>query len=80
MRDGPAQAGAYGNITFNSNMPVLTNLIWSKMATKFVNQAAYTLIQITETGGGGDITFDHTDKIDFIDSLKFVVKAPTVFS
>lgn len=80
LRDGPAQAGAYGNITFNSNMPVLTNLIWSKMATKFVNQAAYTVIQITETGGGGDITFDHTDKIDFIDSLKFVVKAPTVFS
>lgn len=80
LRDGPSQAGAYGNITFNSNMPVLTNLIWSKIATKFVNQAAYTVIQITETGGGGDITFDHTDKIDFIDSLKFVVKAPTVFS
>lgn len=80
LRDGPSQTGAYGNITFNSNMPVLTNLIWSKIATKFVNQAAYTVIQITETGGGGDITFDHTDKIDFIDSLKFVVKAPTVFS
>lgn len=31
-------------------------------------------------GGGGDITFDHTDKIDFIESMKFVVKAPTVFS
>lgn len=80
LRDGPSLTGAYGNITFNSNMPVLTNLIWSKIATKFVNQAAYTVIQITETGGGGDITFDHTDKIDFIDSLKFVVKAPTVFS
>ena len=80
LRDGPSLTGAYGNITFNANMPVLTNLIWSKIATKFVNQAAYTVIQITETGGGGDITFDHTDKIDFIDSLKFVVKAPTVFS
>lgn len=80
LRDGPSQAGAYGGITFNANMPVLTNLIWSKTATKFVNQAAYTVIYITETGGGGDITFDHTDKIDFIDSLKFVIKAPTVFS
>ena len=80
LREGPTQTGSYGNITYNSNMPVLTNLIWSKMATKFVNQAAYTVINITETGGGGDITFDHTDKIDFIDSLKFVIKAPTVFS
>lgn len=78
--DFPAMVNAYGVRTYNTNMPVLTNLIWSKLATKFVNQAAYTVINITETGGGGDITFDHTDKIDFIDSLKFVIKAPTVFS
>ena len=80
VRSGPPQTGSYGSISYNSDMPVLTNLIWSKLATKFVNQAAYTVINITETGGGGDITFDHTDKIDFIDSLKFVIKAPTVFS
>ena len=80
LREGPTILGAYGTISYNSNMPVLTNLIWSKLGAKYVNQAAYTVINITETGGGGDITFDHTDKIDFIDSLKFVIKAPTVFS
>ena len=78
--DNLTVAGSYGTKVFNANMPVLTNLIWSKNRNKFVNQAAYTVINITETGGGGDITFDHTDKIDFIDSLKFVIKAPTVFS
>ena len=61
-------------------MPVLTNTVWSVSKNKWVNQAGYTVIHITETGGGGDVTFDHTDKIDFIDSLKFIIKAPRVFS
>ena len=71
---------SYGTLTYNENMPVLTNSIWSAKSNKFVNQAGYTVIQISETGDGGDITFDHTDKIDFIDSLKFIIKAPTVFA
>lgn len=71
---------AYGDYTANPNMPVLTNSIWSATNSKWVNQAGYTAINISETGDGGDITFDHTDKIDFMDSLKFVIKAPTVFS
>ena len=64
----------------NTDMPVLTNAVWSVKADTFINQAGYTVIQISETGAGGDITFDHTDKIDFIDSLKFIIKAPTVFA
>ena len=71
---------SYGAYTPNPDMPVLTNSIWSNQAGKWVNQAGYTAIHITETGGGGDVTFDHTDKIDFIDSLKFIIKAPRVFS
>ena len=79
----PQTAGAnpnYGVYTPNPDMPVLTNSIWSKAGNKWVNQAGYTAIHITETGAGGDVTFDHTDKIDFIDSLKFIIKAPKVFS
>lgn len=75
-----ALTGAYGILTYNEDTPVLTNSIWSVKSNKFVNQAGYTVINISETGGGGDITFDHTDKIDFIDSLKFIIKAPTVFA
>lgn len=71
---------SYGAYTDNANMPVLTNSIWNETAGKWVNQAGYTAIHITETGLGGDITFDHTDKIDYIDSLKFIIKAPSVFS
>ena len=71
---------SYGDYTPNPDMPVLTNSIWSKAGNKWVNQAGYTAIHITETGAGGDVTFDHTDKIDFIDSLKFIIKAPRVFS
>ena len=71
---------AYGAYTDNPDMPVLTNTVWSVSKNKWVNQAGYTVIHITETGGGGDVTFDHTDKIDFIDSLKFIIKAPRVFS
>ena len=71
---------AYGTFTANADMPVLTNTVWSVRKNKWVNQAGYTVIHITETGGGGDVTFDHTDKIDFIDSLKFIIKAPRVFS
>ena len=84
VRRGAGIAGTnpvgIGALVTNENMPVLTNSVWSVGANKFVNQAGYTVINISETGGGGDITFDHTDKIDFIDSLKFVIKAPTVFS
>lgn len=72
--------GTYGDLFYNDDTPVLTNSIWSVKNNKFVNQAGYTVINISETGGGGDITFDHTDKIDFIDSLKFIIKAPTVFA
>ena len=75
-----AAAGSYGQEWYNEDMPVLTNSIWSVKNNKFVNQAGFTVIQISETGNGGDITFDHTDKIDFIDSLKFIIKAPTIFS
>ena len=71
---------SYGDYISNHDMPVLTNSIWSATNSKWVNQAGYTAINISETGDGGDITFDHTDKIDFMDSLKFVIKAPTVFS
>ena len=71
---------SYGDYISNHDMPVLTNSIWSSTNSKWVNQAGYTAINISETGDGGDITFDHTDKIDFMDSLKFVIKAPTVFS
>lgn len=71
---------SYGTYTPNLDMPVLTNSIWNVPANKWVNQAGYTAIHITELGGGGDVTFDHTDKIDFIDSLKFIIKAPRVFS
>lgn len=73
---------SYGALTANQNtdMPTLTNAVWSKNRGMFTNQAGYTVIRISETGGAGDITFDHTDKIDFIDSLKFIIKAPTVFA
>lgn len=84
-----APAGQIGTLNQNKDMAVLTNSIWKlpakssglpASAGKFVEQCGFTVINITETGGGGDITFDHTDKIDFIDSLKFVIKAPTVFA
>ena len=80
IRNRPSSANSYGDLIWNDSMAVLTNAVWSVKANKFVNQAGYTVIQISETGAGGDITFDHTDKIDFIDSLKFIIKAPTVFA
>lgn len=80
IRWRPADIKSYGGLLINTDTPVLTNSVWSVKAGKFVNQAGYTVINISETGGGGDITFDHTDKIDFIDSLKFIIKAPTVFA
>ena len=61
-------------------MPTLTNTIWSVSKEKTVNQAGYTALKISEVGGGGDLQFDHTDKIDYIDSLTIEIKVPTVFS
>lgn len=66
--------------TFCENMPTLTNTIWSVSKEKAVNQAGYTALKISEVGGGGDLQFDHTDKIDYIDSLTIEIKVPTVFS
>lgn len=64
----------------NENMATLTNSIWSVVKNKSVNQAGYTALKISEVGGGGDIQFDHTDKIDYIDSITIEIKVPTVFS
>lgn len=66
--------------SFCENMPTLTNTIWSVSKEKTVNQAGYTALKISEVGGGGDLQFDHTDKIDYIDSLTIEIKVPTVFS
>ena len=62
------------------DMPTLTNTIWSATKSKMVNQAGYTALQISEVGGGGDVQFDHIDKIDYIDSLTIEITVPTVFS
>lgn len=64
----------------NKNMPTLTNTIWSSVKGKNLLQAGYTAVSITEAGGGGDIIFDHTDKIEYIDSLTLKIKVPTVYS
>jgi len=61
-------------------MPTLTNSIWSSAKNKNLLQAGYTAVSITEAGGGGDIIFDHTDKIEYIDSLTLKIKVPTVYS
>lgn len=64
----------------NKNMPTLTNTIWSNVKGKNILQAGYTAVSITEAGGGGDVIFDHTDKIEYIDSLTLKIKVPTVYS
>lgn len=69
-----------GALTENTDMPTLTNSIYSKVKDKAVNQAGYTALQISAVGQGGDIQFDHVDKIDYLDSLTIEIKAPTVFS
>ena len=69
-----------GLLTENTDMPTLTNSIFSKAKNKAVNQAGYTALHISAVGQGGDIQFDHVDKIDYLDSLTIEIKAPTVFS
>ena len=73
-------ATGIGTLTENTDMPTLTNSIYSKTKDKAVNQAGYTALNISAVGQGGDIQFDHIDKIDYLDSLTIEIKAPTVFS
>lgn len=75
----PAATGI-GALTENTDMPTLTNSIFSKAKNRAVNQAGYTALYISAVGQGGDIQFDHVDKIDYLDSLTIEIKAPTVFS
>ena len=69
-----------GVLSENTDMPTLTNSIYSKAKDRAVNQAGYTALNISAIGQGGDIQFDHIDKIDYLDSLTIEIKAPTVFS
>lgn len=75
-----AAATGIGALTENADMPTLTNSIYSKVKDRAVNQAGYTALNISAVGQGGDIQFDHVDKIDYLDSLTIEIKAPTVFS
>ena len=76
----PSTGGGISGVVTNRDMPTLTNSIWSNTKDKSVYQAGYTAVSITEAGGGGDIIFDHTDKIEYIDSLTLKIKVPTVYS
>jgi len=41
-------------------------------------QFSYLALKITDMDGDGDIKFDHTDKIDYIDSVEFTLNTPNI--
>lgn len=50
---------------------------WNSVREVTSNQVSYVAFSVTETGMGGDIELDHTDKIEYIDAINIKVTLPT---
>lgn len=49
---------------------------WNNALSKSVRQTTYVAFTVGDTGTGADLQFDHTDKIEYIDSIAIKVRLP----